>query len=695
MRNELDVLLDRDKRTYGLIFESHLPERVRLPERPLRVGTKVAYRDNPRSPDFEVLAINGEIATLRKVRNPEGSFLSPEQAGEVADERVEQSALVVIADCGETVYPGLRALGSIDRGGDKPAHIVIKGENYHVLDALRFTHAGKVDCIYIDPPYNSGARDWKYDNHPVDDSDAHRHSKWLAFMERRLRLAKQLLRPEKSVLIVTIDEKEYLRLGLLLEQMFAGHTVQMVSTLINPASVARAGAFGRSDEYIFFVTLGTAAPQQVRLSREWVSAKGRTHTGNIRWDLLRRSGGSAARKDSPGCFYPIYVNPSGPTIAAVGDALPKGKSVPQPLNGCVAVLPIRQDKTEGRWQWTPATLRTRMAQGRVRITGSEQSGFVVSILKDGEFGKIERGEFQVIDRNPDGSLVCDDVGTDTVLAVPGSQWHIGSHDATQYGSRMLTDALLPGRKFPFPKSLYAVEDTLRFFVQDNPDAVVLDFFAGSGTTAHAVARLNEQYGGRRQAILVTNNEVSAEEAAALRARGLRPGDRDWEALGIFEHITRPRMTAAITGVTPEGAPIKGDYRFTDLFPMSDGFAENVGFYELVYLDAESIEIDDEFNGVAALLWLRAGGIGPVIEAVPDAAGQRQPYAWTNSYGVLFNPDRWRGFVDSRPATAATVFIVTDSQTIFAGIAAELPARVRTVRLYENYLATFGDSRGYL
>jgi len=216
------------------------------------------------------------------VRNTDGSFLSATQAAEVTDVTSHVAGLVVVADFGEPVFPGLRHLGSIKRGGDNPAHVVIKGENHHVLQALQFTHAGKIDCIYIDPPYNSGARDWKYDNNYVDDADAYRHSKWLAFMERRLLLAKQLLNPKGSVLIVTIDEKEYLRLGLLLEQIFPGCEVQMVSTLINPASVARAGAFGRSDEYIFFVSIGAGGPQRVRLDREWVSAKGRTHTGNIR-----------------------------------------------------------------------------------------------------------------------------------------------------------------------------------------------------------------------------------------------------------------------------------------------------------------------------------------------------------------------------------------------------------------------------
>ncbi|MBE8528486.1 site-specific DNA-methyltransferase, partial [Amycolatopsis sp. H6(2020)] len=154
-------------------------------------------------------------------------------------------------------------------------------------------------------------------------------------------------------------------------------------------------------------------------------------------------------------------------------------------------------------------------------------------------------------------------------AAPRTLWVRDSHDASVYGSTFLR-TMLPGRKFPFPKSLYAVEDALRFFVKDKPEAVVLDFFSGSGTTAHAVMRLNRQDGGRRQCISVTNNEVSADEQAGLRKQGLRPGDTDWEVLGICDYITKPRLTAAITGRTPAGEPIKGDYKFTDEFPMSEG-----------------------------------------------------------------------------------------------------------------------------
>jgi adenine-specific DNA-methyltransferase len=159
------------------------------------------------------MSVNKKAATVRLVRDPDGSSLDPEQAARIMPETVPLTDLVVIADFGDAIYPGLRQLGSLPHGGDKASHVVIKGENHHALQALRFTHAGRVDCVYIDPPYNKGSRDWKYDNDYVDDSDDYRHSKWLAFMERRLKLAKELLNPADSVLIVTIDESRTPSIG--------------------------------------------------------------------------------------------------------------------------------------------------------------------------------------------------------------------------------------------------------------------------------------------------------------------------------------------------------------------------------------------------------------------------------------------------------------------------------------------------
>lgn len=678
---------------FGLNFERHHPEAVELPGRPIRKGDKVRVlpeRGSTRKGDQRLW----QVTALHKAKRTADLKLldGTEAEAEAEEQTVALDDLVVVAEFRDTIYPGLVSTGKVRRGGDKPAHTVINGENYHVLKALTYTHRGAVDVIYIDPPYNTGAKDWKYNNDYVEGDDLYRHSKWLAFMERRLLVAKELLNPENSALIVTIDEKEYLRLGLLLEQTFPGARIQMVSSQINPAAVARAGAFGRSDEYIYFVKFGLAGPQRVELSREWVSAKGRTHNVVIRWDLLRRSGKKgSSREDSPGCFYPIYIDPEGPKVSLVGEALPTGVSEPEPLSGAVAVLPIRKDGSEGRWQWTPSTLRDRMKQGRVRISGSVESGFVVSILKPGEYNKIVDGRVEVVGRNVDGSVIVEgSEGEGVVRAIPSTQWRITSHDATQYGTRLLDGSFLPGRDFPYPKSLYAVEDVLRFFVADKPDAVVLDFFAGSGTTAHAVMRLNHQDSGRRHTVCVTNNEVAAEEQARLRRKGARPGDEEWEQWGICDYITKPRVQAAITGKTPEGEPIKGDYKFTDEFPMAEGFEENAEFFTLTYETPVSVGHNLAFARIAPLLWLRAGARGKRVDKLPS-----EGWAVVEAYGLLTDIDAATPFLKAlrKVEELRIAYVVTDDDRRFQAVAKRLPDDVEPVRLYESYLTNFSFTNG--
>lgn len=693
MADELDALLERVPdvglrselkdhirrlrmhRQFGLVFESHLPERVRLPDHPIRRGSRVVRRAAPTEEvPREVLRVEGAKVVL--------------DAGDESTEEAKTGELVVVAEFGDPIFPGLKRLGSIERGGDKPAHLVIKGENYHALEALRFSHVGRFDCIYIDPPYNTGARDWKYDNDYVDAEDAYRHSKWLAFMERRLRLAKELLRPDNSVLIVSIDEREYLRLGLLLEQTYPEARIQMVSSVINPKGATRSSEFARTDEYIFFVMLAAAAPLPLPIGAEWKVVEDK-RSAHLRWAELPRSGSGAQREDSPNQFYPVFVRntASGPMFDSIGEPYHgiRRDEIVVPA-GCVAVWPIRSDGSEGRWQISAKALRSAVEKGYARLGQWREEKTTIYYLKRGEQRKVEQGDFPIIGRSSDNSVIVNASDYSPVF-IPGTQWRIPSHNAEQGGTNMLKQ-LIPGRRFPYPKSLYAVEDSLRFFLHDNPSALVLDFFAGSGTTAHAVARLNHADGGSRQSVSITNNEVSAAEAEQLSNQGLQPGDPVWEAKGIFEHITRPRIEAAITGTVPGGAAVEGSYKFANEFPIADGFAENVEFVELRYLDLADVELDLAYESIAPLLWLRAGATGPLIDHRCNEQGDPKRFDLTDHYGVLFDPDHWRAFLEKLPESATTVFVVTDSPSVFSAVAAELPTGVDVVRLYENYLSTF-------
>jgi adenine-specific DNA-methyltransferase len=557
---------------------------------------------------------------------------------------------------------------------------VIKGENHHVLEALLFTHAGKVDCIYIDPPYNTGVRDWKYDNDYVDENDDYRHSKWLAFMERRLKVAKKLLNQDDSVLIIAIDEKEYLRLGLLLEQMFPTSTVQMVTSVVKPEGTGRVNEFSRTNEFLFFVMLGASS---ISPSSDNMYDRIGTEPGQpVEWRNLRRRERSSTRGSRKNQFYAVFVEELTGKIQSVGEPLPD--DVPRtsvvPPEGTRAVFPMNPKGEEMIWSKVPESLRKLVADGHARTKGD-----TIQFLNTGTVDAIQRGKVVVLGHDEQGAVIAEYLAPKSLM--PKTVWARESHN-TQTSGTLVLSSLLPGRDFPSPKSLYAVEDAIRFFVKNKPNAIVLDFFGGSGTTTHAVARLNRQDGGQRQSILVTNNEVAGKAAKELRDQGHEPGDTEWEARGIFENITLPRITSAMSGLRPDGKPVPGKYKFNDEFPMSDGLHQNVEFFELTYEDPARIELDLAFQAIAPLLWLRSGSVGSLLREQPQKDGKAIPFAWTNRYGVLFAPDAWRRFVTSAPELATTAFIVTDSTTVFSQIAGELAPQLESVRLYERYLTTF-------
>lgn len=674
----------QNRREYGLVYEAHAPEGVRLWGKKICVGDIVNVlpprgvmetKDN--SLEWKVVSINRKEKMAHVVRKADDNSIE--------EKEVSVDDLVAYADFRRTIYPGLVEVDRVERGSkDDPYHVVINGENFHALQAMLWCYAGKVDCIYIDPPYNTGAKDWKYNNDYVDGNDQYKHSKWLSFMEQRLKLAKKLLNPKDSVLIVTIDEKEYLRLGMLLEQMFPEARIQMISSVVSRKGTARVDEFSRTNEFIYFVRFGDCSIERLN------DVKSVSGESEVHWQPLRRSDISSKRgtvKGGTAQFYPIYVDLTTHKIVQVGKPLIPTDSLTSvvEVDGAVPVFPIRDNGMEMNWGLVSSELVKRLNAGYVRVgkyTKDKPQKFVLSYLTSGTIDDIESGRANVIGYAEDGSVKA--YYKTGKKSLPTTQWDYPMHDAKIYGTGIL-DLLFPDRSFPFPKSVYAIEDALRIFVTEKPNALIVDFFAGSGTTAHATMLLNHLDGGKRRSISITNNEIGPDtEKEFVTKKKLRPTDAEWQKYGIAKYITWERIKAALTGINTKGEPIKGDYKFTEEFPMSEGFKENAIFFDLKYEDGKAIRLNMAFKEIAPLLWMKAGSKGRMIQVISP-----QGYDVSEQYAILFDFLAAKDFIKAvKDSGIKVAYIVTDSEPLYQQIYKLLPKGIEPVRLYENYLTSF-------
>lgn len=439
-----------------------------------------------------------EIADLKAhIKRLQKNYL-----GLVFEEKPED----IVTQCEKNV-PVLREVKNkrIRAGEQLPNNLLIEGDNFHALSVLNYTHKKKVDLIYIDPPYNTGARDWKYNNDYVDENDAYRHSKWLSMMNSRLKIAKGLLKDD-GVLIVTIDKHENATLLMLLGKIFAAHDIISVVIEHNPKGLPSRN-FSESHEYAHFVI------------PKGLSVIGKNPETKIDTRNLRRAGRASYRTERPTMFYPIYVKDG--RVVRVGkvpkeDFHPKKRSVLLE-NGEIEIWPIDDKGKERRWHFGLDSINNHVE--RIEVKG-------------------EGDDFQLY-----------------VAAVPArykTVWTGGDLDAGKYGTTLVKNMI--GVEFPFPKSLFATAKCLETVIYNRENALVLDFFAGSGTTGHAVLLMNQKYGSNHKFILCTNNENN-----------------------IAEEITYPRIKKVIKGY----AEIKG----------IDG---NIFYYKTDLVDVEKIhKVSDE------------------------------------------------------------------------------------------------------
>lgn len=660
------------RRQFGLVFERHVPESTLLSNAPIRAGSVVVRRQDQTNTLLRVVAIDGDSALVVPDEEP-GPKADPYEPTAVL-----LSDLLVLKRFGEPTFPTLTHLETV-RNADHDRHqVVIQGENYHALELLSFAMEGQVDVAYLDPPYNTGASDWTYNNDYVDASDSYRHSKWLSFMEKRLRLVRRCLKPD-GILVITIDDNEVHHLGMLLEQLFPEARTQMATIAINPSGSSSDG-LSRVHEHAFFSFFGNAQPCPTFEDFFGPENKSRASW----WDYLMRRASAWVRAARPNQCYPIYVNAEGRIVGA-GEPFTDPDESARPLRDkdCDLVWPVRKDGSLGIWGVNAARLRAMYPKGYVAASPQRNGGWSVKYLLDGAVQAIERGELQVEGYDDDGFVI---LPPKEAQVIAKTIWHRGRHTAGGSGGTGMVAALTGVRNaFAFPKSVYAVRDALNVAVGDRPDAVILDTFGGSGTTAHATMILNQEDGGRRRCILVTNNEINGEKSRQLEKAGFFRGDPDFEKNGVFQSATKPRLVAALTGRRPDATPVEGSY--LDERPYADGFEENVSFFRLDYLDRSRVELGLELERLLPTLWLSAGARGGLdgIDASADFA-----LSPDGAFAVLFRAAGLTGLLaalEARPDVTA-VFVVTDSEEAFAEAAERLPTGVTARMLWRDYLRSF-------
>lgn len=673
LRNRIlqEVSKLQKQKKFGLIFEDHIPEATLLYDVPIRKGTKVVLRSGRISDCYRVQMLDGDNAICVKL-----------------DETREQitcakSDLVAVAHFGEPIFPYLRCKDAICNAPDSDLwHTLIEADNYHALQLLVYLYGGKVDCIYIDPPYNTGARDWKYNNDYVDGSDSYRHSKWLSMIEKRLKLAKKLLNPKDSVLIVTIDEKEYLHLGCLLEQLFPDATIQMVTSVIKPSGNRRDREFSRCEEYIFYVLIGEGSINSIGKT---MLVEGDFSLKPIRLKgLLRQASNHGRRIDRPNLFYPIIFDKQTGKFIRIGDSLPKDFDRTQySIQENESIMwPIGQDGTELTWGLQPSTFMDYYTKGYIKFgkwDGEKRVGYYMS---SGIIKEYENGDYDVLGRDEDGALILERKNSANIR--PLTVWNQTSHAAGENGTGMIKK-ILASNRFSFPKSVYAVKDSISFCVVNKPNALVVDFFAGSGTTLHAVNLLNAEDNGHRRCILVTNNEVSEEEAKELTIKGYKQGDDEWEKLGIANYVTWPRTKCSILGKDINGNVLSGTYTGSDI-PMSDGFQANAIFFKLGFLDKTTVSLGRQLKELMPVLWMKAGAKGecPTIKGNEDFA-----ILPANKFAILVNESEYSRFETElmHHPEIEVAYIITNSEAGYREMIAPLKVK-ETYQLYRDYLDNF-------
>lgn len=462
--------------------------------------------------ELEGLTNEEKSELIKLLRSQKKYGLVWEDKPEDAEQRMvnEQPVLVEVPE---------RAIISND--AEAPNHILIEGDNLEVLTALSYSHAGMIDVIYIDPPYNTGNKDFVYNDSFVDKEDGYRHSKWLSFMNKRLKIAKGLL-SDKGVLFISIDDNEFAQLKMLCNEILGEENhISTLATIMNLKGNQDEFGFAGTHEYtlVYCLSHDNCVLGQLPIAEEELDEWQSDDKGYYKKGAnLKSTGINAPREKRPNLFYPILIDKTTKAVSTItqdefeliydkalkmhDEAYLSQLRLKYKNLGYIFLLPLTSGK-EMSWRWGIQKVRAESDELIVSMKGND-----VSIYKK------QRPQLG-----------------DMPSKKPKSVFYKPEYSSGNGKAELIS--VLGESLFGYPKPLQLIKDFLT--ISYYKEARILDFFAGSGTTLHATMQLNAEDGGHRQCILATNNEN-----------------------GICENVTYERNRRVIQGyTTPKGEEVVG------------------------------------------------------------------------------------------------------------------------------------------
>lgn len=381
---------------------------------------------------------------------------------------------------------------------DAPDHIIIEGDNLHALTSLCYTHEGKIDVIYIDPPYNTGNKDFIYNDSFVDAEDSYRHSKWLSFMEKRLRIAHKLL-SDRGVIFISIDDNELSNLTLLCVEIFGSNNqIAILPTIMNLKGNQDEFGFAGTHEYtiVFAKNKSSCSLNEFPIDESELESWDEDGIGYFKKGAtLKRTGEDAPREERPFGYFPILINKETLAVSTIKDEEysriynKEIKSFDDDFveqlcssyseRGFEVLLPTIGN-VKASWRWGFSTVKKNIDE---IIVSNGREGFALYKKQRPELGELPTKK-------------------------PKTLFYKAQYSSGN-GTQQILD-IFKEKKFSNPKPINLIQDFLT--IGSSKDSILLDFFAGSGTTLHATMQLNAEDGGHRQCILVTNNENDICEA---------------------------------------------------------------------------------------------------------------------------------------------------------------------------------------